>query len=85
MPDFVDGIVRQEIFHQREDAIKQLVMLPRVPLGGIKQMQTLKNSCVRKVDDCDRVASNLKRRRKDLIRAVMASYPDIGRRLKGLS
>ena len=85
MPDFVDGIVRQEISHQREDAIKQLVMLPRVPLGGIKQMQTLKNSCVRKVDDCDRVASNLERRRKDLIRAVMASYADIGRRLKGLS
>jgi hypothetical protein len=85
MPDFVDGIVRQEIFHQREDAIKELVMLPRVPSGGIKQLQTLKDSCARKVDDCDRVASNLKRRRKDLINVVMASYADIGRRLTRLN
>ena len=85
MPDFVDGIVRQEIFHQREDAIKQLVMLSRVPSGGNKQLQTLKDSCARKADDCDRVASNLKRRRKDLIHVVMASYVDIGRRLKALS
>jgi hypothetical protein len=85
MPDLVDGIVRQEIFHQREDAIKQLVMLPRVPSGGIKQLQTLKDSCARKADDCDRVVLNLKQRRKDLIHVVMASYADIGRRLKGLS
>lgn len=85
MPDFVDGIVRQSIFHQREDAIKQLAMLPRVPSGGIKQLQTLKDSCARKVDDCDRVASNLKQRRMDLIHVVMTSYADIGRRLKGLT
>jgi hypothetical protein len=85
MPDFVDGIVRQEIFHQRKDAIKQLIMLPKVPSGGIKQLQTLKDSCARKVDDCDRVASNLKRRRKDSIHVVMASYADIGRRLKRLN
>jgi hypothetical protein len=85
MPDFVDGIVRQEIFHQREDAIKQLVMLPRVPSGGIKQLQTLKDSCARKADDCDRVVLNVKQRRKDLIHVVMASYADIGRRLKRLN
>jgi len=85
MPDCVDGIVRQEIFHQREDAIKQLVMLPRVPSGGTKQLQALKDSCARQVDSCDRVASNLKRRRKDLFHVVVASYADIGRRLKGLS
>jgi hypothetical protein len=85
MPDFVDGIVRQEIFHQRGDAIKQLVMLPKVPPGGSDQLRALKDSCVRKVDDCDRVASNLGRRRKDVIHMVMASYADIGSRLKELS
>jgi hypothetical protein len=52
--------------------------------GGVRQLQTVRNSCARAIDNCEQVVSTLERRENDLREKVMEAYHDVTSKLVAL-
>jgi hypothetical protein len=84
MPECADRLTKDVITAYREKTTAELRALPRMVKGGVRQLQIVRNSCARAIDDCEQVASTLERRRNDLREKVMKAYHDFTSKLAAL-
>jgi hypothetical protein len=84
IPECADRLTKEVITAYREKTTAELRALPKMVKGGVRQLQIVRNSCARAIDDCEQVVSTLERRRNDLHEKLMKAYHDITSKLVAL-
>lgn len=84
MPECADRLTRGVITAYREKTTAELRALPKTVKGGVRQLQIVRSSCARAIDDCEQVASTLERRRNDTRERAIKAYHDFTSKLAAL-
>jgi hypothetical protein len=84
MHECADRLMRGAITAYREKTTAELRALPKMVKGGVRQLQIVRSSCARAIDDCEQVVSTLERRENNLREKVMEAYHDVTSKLAAL-
>lgn len=84
MPECADRLMTGAVAACKEKTTMELRALPRMIEGGVGQLRQIRKSCVRAIDECERVASTLERRRNDVREKAMDAYHDFAAKLAAL-
>lgn len=84
MPEYADRLMTGAVAACKEKTTMELRALPRMIKGGVGQLRQVRKSCIRAIEDCERVASTLERRRNDVREKAMNAYHDFASKLAAL-